>query len=74
MSKGRIYPAGIAAIWNDLDDAVRQWSREPKGCTDHYLVTKWNRLREALLEFEAVTERGNDGYDARAHADSYPGF
>jgi hypothetical protein len=51
--KGYIYPAGICAVWQDMDDAVRQWSRHPRGCSDDYLVTKWNRFREALFELEA---------------------
>lgn len=54
--KGIIYPAGIHAVWVDMNEAVRDWARRPQGCTDAQLVRKWNNLRDSLLNFEAQVD------------------
>jgi hypothetical protein len=53
VDRGTIYPAGIAAVWIDLAMAVADWERRPSASADEHLVTKWNRFRDALLNFEA---------------------
>jgi hypothetical protein len=54
--RGTIYPAGIHAVWTDMEHAIRNWARRPQGCTDAQLVRKWNNLRDCLLNFEAKVD------------------
>lgn len=54
--RGTIFPEGISAVIEDMIWAYNKYKTKRDHDTCYWLVVKWDRLRDALLNYEARSD------------------